>query len=308
MKNMQMIKNRKIYFALLAISVLSFSSCLKDTGPVQDFGKSAALVGFQYTGNSAVLMTASVPPGTDDSVGLEVTLSVVSITLKSDVTVTVALDQASLDAYNTANGTTYTMLDPSLYTMPAGGKLVIKAGQQIVPFVLHINANGIDFSTDPALAFKITNAQGATIASNLNVIIVPVKLRNQFEANYTVTGYFVHPSSPRPLNATKALTTISAIRSEGQVGDLGGWLFDFDVDGSNNLKNFAPMGSTSASANFVNGVDNASGDATYPGPPFVYTTYNNTYDPSTQTFWMHYGYSGSNPVYSREIYEKWVRQ
>ncbi len=308
MKNMQMIKNGKIYFALLALSVLSFSSCLKDTGPVQDFGKSSALVGFQFTGNSAQPMTASILPGSDDSVGLEVTLSVASVTLNKEVTVTITPDEASLTAYNAVNSTTYTMLDAAAYTYPAGGKITIKAGQQIVPFVLHINETLIDFSTDPALAFKITDAQGLTIATNLNVIIVPIKLKNQFEGSYTVTGYFVHPAAPRSLNATKTLSTVSAIRSEGQVGDLGGATFQFDVDGSNNVVNWLATGTTSPASGFINGVDNATGDPNYPGAPFVHTTYNNTYDPATHTFWLHYGYNGSNPAFSREIYEKWVLQ
>jgi hypothetical protein len=51
------------------------------------------------------------------------------------------------------------------------------------------------------------------------------------------------------------------------------------------------------------------GDPNYPGPPFVNTTYNNTYDPVNHIFWLHYGYNGTPPyAFSREIYEKWVLQ
>jgi hypothetical protein len=176
-----------------------------------------------------------------------------------------------------------------------------------VPFVLHIDETKVDFSTDPILIFKMASASGATIATNLSVIVLPIKLRNPYEGTYNVTGYFVHPSSPRAINQPKALSTISAIRSEGGLGDLGS-SFRFDVDPSNNLVNWAPTNGTNPASGFINGVDNATGDPNYPGPPYVHTTYNNTYDPVAHTFWMHYGYNGSNPAYSREIYEEWVLQ
>jgi len=198
------------------------------------------------------------------------------------------------------------MLDPADYTTPANMQVTIAPGQQIVPFVLHINANLVDFTTDPILIFKMTTVSGAgaVIASNLSVIVLPIKLRNQYEDTYTVTGYFVHPSAPRALNLSKTLSTISAIRSEGFVGDLGS-VFDFDVDPTNNLVNFAS--NVNPSAGFINGTDNLANDPNYPGPPYVHTTYNNTYDPVGHIFWMHYGYNGG-PAYSREIYEEWVAQ
>src|SRR5450755_2906725 len=295
--------------AILVLTISSLSSCLKDSGPVQDFSKSPALVSFQYKGSGPIDMVTSIPVGTNDSVGVELTLSASSQILSTPVVATLALDPDSLTAYNAANGTSYTMLDPADYTVPANSQVTIPAGKQIVPFAIHINESLIDFSTDPILIFKIASATGATIASNLAVIVLPIKLKNPYEGSYTVTGYFVHPAAPRAINATKTLSTVSAIRSEGQVGDLGGDNFQFDLDPITNVvSNWAATGATSPASGFINGVDNATGDPNYPGPPFVHTTYNNTYDPATHTFWLHYGYNGSNPAFSREIYEEWVLQ
>jgi len=292
--------------SIFVLAISSLSSCLKDTGPVQDFGKSPVLVSFQYKGSASQDMVTSILPGPSDSVGVEVTLSASTVTIGTPVTVTLALDPDSLTSYNAVNGTSYTMLDPADYTTPANMQVTIAPGQQIVPFVLHINANLVDFTTDPILIFKMTTVSGAgaVIASNLSVIVLPIKLRNQYEDTYTVTGYFVHPSAPRALNLSKTLSTISAIRSEGFVGDLGS-VFDFDVDPTNNLVNFAS--NVNPSAGFINGTDNLANDPNYPGPPYVHTTYNNTYDPVARIFWMHYGYNGG-PAYSREIYEEWVAQ
>ena len=302
------LKNPWLNAGLFVMAISTFSSCLKDSGPVQDFSKSPALVGFQYKGSAAQDMVTSIPVGTNDSVGFELTLSVASLTLSTPVTVTLALDPDSLTKYNATNGTSYTMLDPSTYTAPANLQVTIAPGQQIVPFVVHINANLVDFTTNPILIFKIASTSGATIATNLGVIIAPIKLRNPFEGTYNVTGYFVHPAAPRPINQAKKLATISAIRSEGNVGDLG-TTFDFDVDGTNKLVNWAPTNGTNPASGFIYPPnDNASGDPNYPGVPYVSSTYNNTYDPVKHIFWMHYGYRGAAPAYSREIYEEWVLQ
>jgi hypothetical protein len=301
------LKNPWLSAAIFVLAISSLSSCLKDKGPVQDFSKSPALVGFQYKGSASQDMVTSIPLGTDDSVGVEIALSVASQTLSTPVVVTLALDPDSLATYNAANGTTYTMLDPADYTTPANMQATITPGKQIVPFVLHINESLVDFSTDPILIFKITTATGATIATNLSVIVLPIKLRNPYEGTYKVTGYFVHPSSPRAINLTKTLATISPIRSEGFVGDLGS-IFDFDVNPDNTLGNW--FSNVNASSGFITNTDNLSGDVNYPASPpgpWLHTTYNNTYDPATHIFWMHYGYSGG-PAYSREIYEKWVLQ
>ncbi len=292
---------------LFLLTAVSLSSCLKDKGPVQDFSKSPALVSFQYKGSGSQDLVTSILPNPDDSVGLEVTLSVASGTLTTPVTVTLALDPDSLAAYNAANGTSYTMLDPSFYTTPANMQVIIPAGKQIVPFVLHLKGSTIDYTTDPILIFKIVSATSATVASNLSVAVLPIKLRNPYEGTYAVSGYFVHPSAPRAINQNKTLSTVSAIRSEGGLGDLGS-SFQFDVSPTNTLINWAPTNGTNPASGFINGVDNATGDPNYPGPPYVYTTYNNTYDPVNHIFWMHYGYNGSNPAFSREIYEEWVLQ
>ncbi|MFI5155237.1 MAG: DUF1735 domain-containing protein [Chitinophagales bacterium] len=308
MKNSKTFNFKRIKIAGTAMALLALGSCLKDTGPVQDFTQSPALVSFQYKGVNAVPMVTSLLPGTDDIVNVEVSMNVPSITLGSNVTVTVAADQASLDAYNSDNGTAYTLVPSAAYTIDGSGTVSIAAGKNLTSMVMHVDQTQIDFNTNPAFAFKITGASGAKIATNLNVIIMPAKLRNTYEGNYAVTGYFVHPAAPRPINLTKSMSTVSTTTSESAVGDLGS-LFQFDVDASNNLINFVNS-SADLPAQFasINGVDNAIGDPNYPGPPYVHTTYNNTYDPANHTFWMHYGYRGAAPALSREIYEEWVLQ
>ena len=131
--------------------------------------------------------------------------------------------------------------------------------------------------------------------------------------NYTAFGYFFHPTQPRYFNQSAPLALISGTTYEVSLADLAGYSFRFTVDGTNHLVNWTPTGSTPAipSSGFMT-ADNP-GNIIYtatPGPgttPYIQSTYNNTYDPATHTFYLHYGYgvgSSDQTGYSRQVYEK----
>lgn len=188
-------KKTLLQFSLVMAGLFFLSSCLKDTGPVQDFSKSAALVGFQYTGNQAAPFVEAILPNPTDSVALEVTLSVASLTLKSPVTVTLAVDQATLDAYNADTTTStfptvFTMLPANQYSLTniTSGVVTINPGQQIVTVEIHLAGDQIDFTKDNALAFKISSVSGATLATNLNSVVFLFSLKNIYDGHYTITA------------------------------------------------------------------------------------------------------------------------
>ena len=60
--------------AIFVLAISSLSSCMNDKGPIQDFSQ-RALVNFQYKGSASQDMVTSILPGTDDNVGIEITLS-----------------------------------------------------------------------------------------------------------------------------------------------------------------------------------------------------------------------------------------
>jgi len=304
--------------SLILIAAISFSGvgCLKDkdfdNGAIQSNHNTGTLikpVEIKLTAsNTSNFLTLAFDNSSD-----AVTQDVVPINLATsdpapeDIQVTVALDPTLVDDFNTANGTSYVVPDPSMYTLVNNGIVTIKKGEHTgylqLTFVPSTFLGGAW-----ALGYQITSVDkaGYTISGNMSTGITALVIKNAYEANYNVTGYFVHPSAPRPIGQEKYLATVGADRSEGTVGDLGS-PFDFTIDPSNNLIDWQAQGSTNPASNFINGVDNAYGNATYPGAPFTHDVYNNTYDPANKTFWMHYGYNGTYPAYSREIYEKWVR-
>ncbi|HSC55438.1 MAG TPA: IPT/TIG domain-containing protein [Phnomibacter sp.] len=134
--------------------------------------------------------------------------------------------------------------------------------------------------------------------------------------SYKVTGYLFHPTTSRSINLTKTITQVSTNRYKVDFGDLGGsnFSFQFDVDANNNLVNWVATGGTPAlpASNFMT-LDNP-GNFTYTAPilpgtnPYQSSIYNNTYNPATQTFYMHYGYAGgstSQNGFTRQVYETW---
>ena len=148
-------------------------------------------------------------------------------------------------------------------------------------------------------------------------ILQTTQSQTNLAGNYNTSGYFFHPVSSRSLAALKTLSQISTNVYQADLGDLGGqgYVFQFTVDINNNLINWVPVSATPAlpASNFMT-LDNP-GNITYtatplPGSyPYQQSIYNNTYNPVTHTFYMHYGYgvgSSGQTGFSRQVYEKWV--
>lgn len=301
--------------ALLTLIGFSFSACLKDD-PITDYSEDA-IKPIVLIPNGNFPKTASVAPvaldfkPTAQTVDLYARVSY-GKPLDKDVTVTFVKDPAVIAEYNAKFGTKYEELPAAAYKLPSL-TVVIPAGQQEVKVPIELFADKIDLSKSNMIAFRLSDASGQTIASNFSKMVFPVLVKNVYEANYQVNGYFYHPSAPRAINEVKYLATVSGNRSEvSRLGDLGGWSFRFDINGAK-IENWESIGSTptAPAAGFMT-LDNPFGNATYPGPGgFTSAAFGNTYDAGTKTFKMHYGYAGGSTGqngYSREIFETWVRK
>lgn len=297
MKRKIFLSHQAIKLSVMAGAITMFSSCLKDKGPVQDFSGSPALVGFQYMGNSAAAFSQSVLPKPNDSVKLEVTLSVASLTIGSTVTVTIVPDQPTLDSYNAANSTSFAQIPSTAFVLQNGGKVTINPGQQIVSTTVNFDGSQIDFSKDNALALKMTSATGATIATNLNTAIYLLKLRNIYEGHYDLSGNRIGyggPTSGSPVSFTVPLTgnyllpTVSVTSVTAPFADLGG------------LTVLLTINQTTNAVTVTDDPSNPSG-FTGEGNDGAASTYN----PATNTFDLHFKYlNGSGNL--RHIDEKLV--
>lgn len=262
--------------ALMTFCVFVLSSCLKDKAPGnENYSHSPALVGFQYTGGAAKPIVAAIPGTAQDTLGIEVTLSVASLTLKTPVTLKIVPYKAGLDSFNTANGTTYAQMDPSLYTLQDGGSITINPGQQIVTMRINFAGDKIDFSQKSGIGLQLTDAKGALIATNLNTAIVLVALKNPFEGNYHVFGVRHHPTlGDFSFDYTAYMSTVDAMTIDGPAD------FDFQTELQIHI--------------------NPDNTVTLSDPSGAFTLYlqpgkENDYNPATKTFVLNFYYNTGAP-------------
>lgn len=239
--------------------------------------------------------------------------------LNQSLTVKLVKNSTLITNFNNANGTGFIELPANSYTFLTDiNNITFQAGEAIKEIKISINQSLLDLTEAYALGFSIADA-GSNAVSNASLkdALYSIGIKNAYEAYYTTSGFFFHPSSPRALDDIKYLYTVSGTRCLAPLADLygSGYYFWFDVSGTNTLTNWDCTPQAPPHSGFFT-ADNPGAFA-YPGPelpgtaPYVQTTYNNTYNPATKTFWMHYGYGSgaTGPTqWSRNIYEKWVRQ
>jgi hypothetical protein len=307
----------------LFILSLSVTSCLKDnafdTGKIQSIqGYSPSIISLGVNVSSQANFTTEAYPAsvTDTVVNLvPVELDGPSVS-GQDIHVTLVENDALVSAYDTANGTDYVPPAGLFTIVNNGGVVIIPKGSRtgylqikLVPSTLIGGAYALGFT------ISSVSEKGFIISGNLNNGIVAIVAKNEWDADYQVTGWFFHPSVGRAINQVKHLSTISGTGLQGGAGDLG-TPFTFDVI-NNQLQNWASGGFTSSGFMTLDnpgGTDysSPSNGGNVPGDAnFNSTIYNNTYNPATKTFYMHYGYvngaSADQTGYTRQVYEKWVR-
>ena len=240
--------------------------------------------------------------------------------LNQPLTVKLQLNPQLIADYDTLNGTSFIELPAGSYTLLDDiNNITFPAGEAIKEIKISVNQSLLDLSQAYALGVSLTDAGGGAINTTLSNAIYNIGVKNAYEAYYTTTGFVFHPSSPRALDDTKYLATVGTTTCLAPLADLygSGYYFQFDVDASNALTNWdatpvAPPSSGFMTADNPGATDYSAAAPDAPGTdPWIQSTYNNTYDPATRTFWMHYGYgSGSTNQngFTRQFYEKWVRQ
>ena len=291
-----------------------FSSCLKDT-PINDYTDNA-IKPIVLVPNGNFPRTSSVTPLALEISAVPYELRIFarvswSKPLGKSVDVTFKEDDAAIAAYNTTFGSNWVKLNATAYTIPSL-KVTIPAGAQEAYIPVQIFPDKVDATKANILAFTITDASGEVVSTNYQTVLTPILLKNIYEDDYTVTGYFHHPSAPRAINATKYFATVAGDRVEGQLGDLAGWGFRLTIAGTA-VSNWEGVGAAPAVPGSGLMASDNPGGLPFPAPtpgtaPWLHSTYNNSYAPATKTFWLHYGYNGTNDAgRTRQIYERWVR-
>jgi hypothetical protein len=325
-------RSKNIFAALVLLATFGITSCLKDSpivpsDPSNGTGTNNVV---EFQNSSIPVSYTSIYPQYDnglllnpDTAQFNVNVNYAGATLNApqDIVVTLTMAPAALTAFNADQGTSYivpptdVMTVPATITIPKGsngatGKISIKA------------AADFDFTKSYAIPLTITAASYGVVSTNFGTAIYSFLVKNQWDGNYTSTGYLFHPSSPRAINATYAITTVSPTQSKIPFGDLGpnGYYYAVTVPTTTGpVTNYIAMGAPGGTNSGLMTADNpgatsyASAAPNNPGTaPWTIATYNNTYDVTAKTFWLHAGYVASGGTsqnsYTRQVYEKMVRQ
>jgi hypothetical protein len=287
MKRNYILKNKgriSLMIGLLATTLLS--SCLKDTSPgALDLSKSPSLVGFQYYGFAATPLTTKLHGTASDVSLVKVTLSAASITIGSDVTLSIAADPTDAAAFVAANPGT-NVLPAADYSLANGGQVTIKAGTQYATIAVNFKGNTIDLTQNYVVGLKITSANGAIVASNLNVAILTLTLQSIYEGDYSYKGFmwrdvgngtndptlggnFTGFDAPLPTISQYTVGFTELFANGAGVAGVGGTTIT--VDPATNKVTVA----CSTNATLAN-----------------ISTYNNHYDPATKTFYLGFAWRG----------------
>jgi hypothetical protein len=135
-------------------------------------------------------------------------------------TVTIQLTDISatyLDAYNNANGTSYSPIPTNVYTLPtssdvaAGGEyatakgitatatgltLSFAPGDFAKNVIFKIDGSKLDLSLQYAAAYAITSYDGTSKKVGTDTVLSVVAIKNKYDGAYTATGSFVDNVAP----------------------------------------------------------------------------------------------------------------
>lgn len=173
----------------LAALLLIVAGCKKDQDflAVAKFDATPA-TGFGLSNQDAIVLTINA-----STTELDTTLEVFSSAkYGSDTKVTIVADTAVVNTYNTANGKSFDYMPADVYTLPS--TIVIPPNSQEGTGKLAVNITKLlTHGTSFALGLTITTVSGGTgkVLTQHSHLPVIIQVKNQYDAEYTVTGTMV---------------------------------------------------------------------------------------------------------------------
>lgn len=223
--------------------------------------------------------------------------------LNTPTTVKLTISPTLISDYNTANGESFEPLPDSLFTLdPSYVKssattytTTFNAGDFAKEFIISLNGAKWNLAHKYAVGVTIADVSGNVISAEQSKIVALVSIQNQWAGSYTSNGYLYHPSAPRPITALgKDVVTAGPSSVTVDLGDLGasGYkaLLTIDPATNNVTVTAAPGAAGGTYYMFSSGLPNAN-----PGYTPAWSgsaSCNNTYSPSTKSFYLRYGYLG----------------
>ncbi len=210
-----------------------------------------------------------------------------------DITVTLATDQATLDSYNAANGTSKIIPPTSAVSFPTSA-VILKGTSQVTVLAKVTVSPDFNFNAAYGVPVKITASSPAITIGSFGASVYSFGVRNGFDGAYTITGTLVDAASSGihgnyPLSCglvTSGANTVRlfdnviggvyhSILSGASLSYYGAFGLEFTIDASNKITKVVN----------VYGQPASNGRSASLDPSGV-----NTWDPSTKTmkvkYWM----------------------
>lgn len=193
--------NISTFTAACLLLVAGLSSCLKENyedGKVQpthnpDGPVKVVELGLTATSNENFFLLA-VDNSNDDTVVNFIPVKLGFAAAPEDVHVTVSVDAALLDAYNTENGTGYEVPPADKYTF-VNAEVTIPKGSNTA--FLQVRFKPSDFlGHDYGYGLRITGIKepGYVISGNFGTGVAAITIKNEYDGVYESVGHFTHPN------------------------------------------------------------------------------------------------------------------
>lgn len=324
---------------LLAILALAFTGCLKDKGfdnrsyGINDPDSQPPGVGFPLASNAKNTFGLNAGTATLQTIDDIVFINILGGTPpKSDVQVTLTLNDGLRTAYNTANGTNILAMPPALYNLPSL-TVTIPAGSLNGKIPINVPSTvTMDPNNTYGLGFTISAVTGGyNIASNLKDLLVEITVKNRYDGIYSyVSGFVQRYTSPGAFVCCDGLTGILGPANSDIVMSTSGansvsiadgawrWAANNGVAGIDGFSitvdpaTFSTTQASSANGTLANfgGFSAAFVPVGFSGPPtfpLAGTPAVNKYDPATKTFHLAWRWNPSANVREYEVFLKFKR-
>ena len=203
MKNM---KNRIIVIFTLVTGLFLLNSCLKDTA---DYWPDDVAGKMYITVVKPTLQNLALKP-TKDTVAFSYMINIATDQPPtSDVTVTVALDDAAIPAYNARTGKKFASYPSVKILTPT---VVIKAGTRTAMIKGEVwGADKLDACDNfmTAVSFKSVSDPNIMIPSNMKSHLMALPISNPYAGKYNTVGYRIRPgNAPEPVAKVEEFKTV----------------------------------------------------------------------------------------------------
>jgi len=303
-------KNRIIVIFTLVTGLFLLNSCLKDTA---DYWPDEVAGKMYITVLKPTLQTLSLEP-TSDTVPFEYMINIATDQPPTtDVTVTVAVDPAAVDAYNARAGKSYLKYPKIRILTPS---VTIKAGTRTAYIKGEVwGADSLNACDNYMTAVTIKSVSDAKIMipSNMKSYLLALPINNPYAGNYNTVGYRIRPGNPtEPIAAEQTFKTVDC--KTVQKNGFGNYsAFDIVIEVTDEIMVVDGIDCFKVIATPVDGNGTAvggmfttwTGDKNYPPAPPANPTEINYYNPIGEYFILNCWYTSS--AGNRIMYEKNTR-